>query len=696
MQYVIGVDVGGTFTDAVVRDETGSLTLGKAFSTPPDFDRGIVDSVGVAAEKLGLSVSALLSQTALLIHSCTVTENAVFDKTGVKAGLLVTRGFEEVLVIMRGGYGRWFGLTEEELKHPVKTDKPVPLIPVTMTRGIRERTDYKGEVLVHADAGEIRQAVKELVDAGAEAIAVCFLWSFKNDANEKIARKVLEEECPQLFRAISSEVAPSLGEYERASTVALSAYLGPLLSSYLRRLQQTVVDSGFRGSLLVMQAYGGLVPPAEAVTSVVGTIESGPASGLKASEFALGLLGEKNIIATDLGGTTFKAGVMREGVFDYAREPSVARYHYTLAKLDVVSIGAGGGSIVSVDPRLNLPKVGPNSAGAYPGPVCYDHGGNEPTLVDVDLILGYLDPRFFLGGRSTLNREKALAVFEEKVADRLGMDPLKAAAGIYTLANSIMFDLLHKITVERGLDPRRCALAAYGGQAGLHAGAYGPKLGVSEVVVPYAASVFSAFGLVLSDVVHQYFVAEHLRMLVPPATVNGIFTSMERKAVDQLVAEGFPRESIVLERALDMRFGRQVHVMAAPVKAGSLSDADVAAVCDQFEALYEQRYGKGSGHRQAGIEVMGFRLRATAVIPKPRLHEFEVLGNDARDAIVGSKEIYLDGQGLVEAQLYDFERLHSGNEVRGPAIVLTPITTILVFPGQLATCDRFKNVVITY
>lgn len=697
MDYMIAIDVGGTFTDCVVRDEAGTVTVGKAFSTPPDFDRGIIDAIATVAASLELTTKTLLESTTLLLHSCTVAENAVFDGKGVRAGLITTSGFEQTLYAMRGGYGRWFGLTEEELKRPVRTDKPPPFMSLEQVKGVRERTDYKGAILVSAKPDEVKQAVQQLLEIGVEALGVCFLWAFANPKNELVAQKAIREAYPDLFLVLSHEVSPKLGEYERMSTVALTAHLGPIVSTYLESLKASIEENGFQGHILVMQAYGGLVPITGIATKVVGTIESGPVAGLKASEFLAAQLGDKDVIATDMGGTSFKAGVMRSGRFDYSREPSVVRYHYAVPKMDIVSIGAGGGSIISVEGLNKTPRVGPKSAGAYPGPICYGHGGIEPTLTDVDLILGYLQPDRFFTGRKKLDHEKALAVFNQKVAEPLGMDALEAASQIYNLANSILYDLLHKITVERGTDPRNSTLVAYGGQAGLHACAYGPKLGVSKVIVPHTAAVFGAFGLAISDVVHDDFISTRVPMPASPKEVNGAFDALEEKIVIQLVREGFSTDTIRVERSLDMRYGRQVHTVVTPIDSqGPITEEDLQRACDRFEALYEQRYGKGSGHRGAGMAVTGYRLRATATLPKPQIREFDAGGSDPSAALLGNKEIYLEGKGSVKANLYDYERFAPGNKIIGPAIVITPITTVLLFPDQQATCDKYRNIVITW
>ena len=574
MPFVVGVDIGGTCTDCVVVDEAGRLTVAKAFSTPADFSKGILDALAVAAGTLGITVGALLGDTRLFLHSTTVAENAIVDGTLCKAGLLVTRGFESILYMTRGGYGRWSGLSEEETKNVIDTDKPPTLIPLPMIKGIAERTDVEGDVLVKPDEAEIERALRALVDAGAEAIGVCFLWGFRNPQNENLVKRIAQRLFPNLFLTMSSELAPTEGEYERTSTVALNVVLGPIVARYLANLRTRLTESGFSGTVLVMQAHGGLLRAEDAPARAVGMIESGPIGGLVGSKVLGNRLGIPNILATDMGGTTFKAGVIREGRIDYEREPRVYRYHYSLNKMDMVSIGLAGGSIISVDPSTGLPKIGPRSAGSDPGPVCYGFGGQEPTITDVDLLLGYLDPRFFLGGRSGLNRELALKVFEAKVADPLGMDPIEAAGSVYRLANSMMYDLLHKQTVEKGLDPRDYALFVSGGTAGMHMPAIAPELGVRMIVIPHSASVHGAFGLVSSDVVYTDVTALTLRAPVEASQINQIFAALTERVIERLMLAGFKREDIETERAVNMRYRHQVHVIPTPVEGAQTLDTE--------------------------------------------------------------------------------------------------------------------------
>jgi N-methylhydantoinase A len=391
-----------------------------------------------------------------------------------------------------------------------------------------------------------------------------------------------------------------------------------------------------------------------------------------------------------MGGTTFKVGTVRESLIEYQRESMVLRYHYALPKMDVVSLGLAGGSIISIDERTGTPRIGPRSAGSYPGPVCYAHGGEEPTITDIDAILGYLNPAYFLGGRAALDIDRARRAFEEKVAEPLGLDLIAAAAAMYKLANSLFFDLLHKTTVQRGLDPRRFALFSFGGTAGMHVGAYGEQLGVSRIVIPHSASVHGAFGLVTSDVAHEDQITQPLRAPFDVEAVAAIYRQLEEKIVGQLREEGFERSDMRLQRAIDMRYRRQVHIVTVPF-AESLE-----RTIDLFERLYEEKYGPQSAYREAGIELVSFRVRGVGAVGR---HEFraEQLGAaDAGGALVEHVSAWVDKAGeLQDVPGYDFERLRPGNVIDGPAIVWTPITTLVVPSGQSASVDEYRSLVVS-
>jgi N-methylhydantoinase A len=696
MRYVVGIDIGGTGTDCVVVDETGAVTLAKAFSTPPDFSRGILDSLGVAANELGVSRDELLANTSLFLHSTTVAENAVVDGTLATAGVITTGGFEDTLRTMRGGYGRWSGLTEEEKRNPIDTDKLPPIVPRNLVRGIRERTDRAGRILRAADDAEIEGAVRELLDEGVEALGVSLLWSFANPESEDRVRAVVQRLAPELFLTVSHEIAPIVGEYERTSTVAINARLGPVVRRYLDALRERLEADGFAGILLVMQAYGGLLPFDKAAGAPVGMIESGPVSGLVGSKTLGELIGVENIIAADMGGTTFKVGTVREGLIEYQRESMVLRYHYALPKMDVVSLGLAGGSIISIDERTGTPHIGPRSAGSYPGPVVYRHGGTEPTVVDVDAILGYLNPDFFFGGREQLDIDLARSVFEEKVAGPLGMDVIDAASSMYRLSNSLFHDLLHKTTVQRGLDPRGFSLFSFGGTAGMHVGVYAEELGVDQIVIPHSASVHGAFGLITSDIAHEDQITHPMRDPVDVASAREIFETLERRVVSQLAEEGFDGERVRIRRSIDMRYRRQVHIVTVPVKAeGEIDEAAVAQAVERFEALYQEKYGRDSAYREAGVELVSFRLRGEGAVQKP-VFRVEDLGDaDASAAIVKTVDAWVEGAGEIQpVDGYDFERMAPGATLTGPAIIWTPITTVVIGQGQVAHVDEYKNLTI--
>jgi N-methylhydantoinase A len=695
--YVVGIDIGGTCTDCVVIGDEVGVTLGKAFSTPPDFSGGIFDSLSAAAEQLGIGVGDVLAGTRLFLHSTTVAENAVIDGTLATAGVITNRGFEDTLFAMRGGYGRWSGLTEDEKRNPIDTDKLPPIVPRALVVGIGERTDSSGDVKVPPDEAEVEQAAGRLIEAGVEAIGVSMLWSFANPSTEQLIGAVVRRLAPDVFLTLSHEIAPIVGEYERTSTVALNARLGPVVRGYLDNLRRRLTEAGFSGQLLVAQAYGGLLPVEEAAERPVGMIESGPVSGLVGSQSLGERLGFRNIIAADMGGTTFKVGTVREGLIEYQRESMVLRYHYALPKMDVVSLGLAGGSIISIESRTGTPRIGPRSAGSYPGPISYAHGGEEPTITDIDAILGYLNPDFFLGGRVSLDIERARTLFEEKVAQPLGLETIEAAAAMYKLANSLFYDLLHKTTVQRGLDPRRFALFSFGGTAGMHVGVYGERLGVSHVVIPHSAAVHGAYGLVTSDVAHEDQITHPLRAPFDAGVVRDLYAELEARVLGLLAEEGFSRDETRLQRMIDMRYRRQVHILTVPVVGdGEPSEELLANTVELFERLYEEKYGPQSAYREAGIELVSFRVRGSGAVRKPELRVLELGEADAAEAVIKTVTAWVDKAGaLQEVPGYDFERLRPGNVVQGPAIVWTPITTLVVPPGQLAKLDEYRNLVMT-
>lgn len=698
-KYLVATDVGGTCTDTIVFSAGEGVNLGKALSTPPSFADGVMDSIASAARSMGITAEELLENTALFIHGSTVVDNTVLTRDGSRSGLVTTAGFEDTVLVTRGAYGRWGGLTEDRIKHPVRTDRGAPLVDPDCIVGVKERVDYKGEVLLDIDEVAAERAIRNLVqDKGVKAIAVSFLWSFYNAANEKKIKDIVKRVAPDVYCTLSSEIAPVPGEYERTSTALINAYCGSITRSYLGSLQQLLNAGGYRGPTMVMQGYGGLLPATEAAERSIGMLECGPAAGVIGSQVLGKLLDQPNIIATDMGGTTFKVSVIQDGTIEYAREPMVDRFHYTQPKIEVVSIGSGGGSIVSLEAGSKAPRIGPRSAGSVPGPVCYGRGGTEPTLTDVFMLIGYMDPNIFLGGTMKLDRDGAYRAFEDRIAKPLGLSVEEAAFGVYRVATAQITDLIHEITVERGLDPRDFVLHVFGGSCGMVAGMFGAELNVKQMVVPYTASVNCAFGLVSADIVHEYSTTALLPVPSPAADVNALFAPMVERALRDLKSEGFEGDRVQFEWSVDLRYSRQVHEMTTPVKASTpLTNDGLAQLVADFEALYERKYGKGSAFREAGIEMTMFRLTARGLMDRPKMEAAPLQGADSSAAKVGQRPIFVEARnGMVPANIYDFEKLKPGNVVAGPAVIHTPITTIVLQDRQTGTVDGYRNVIIDF
>ncbi len=696
MGYSIGVDVGGTFTDCVVISPDGSIATGKSLSIPDDFSEGVINSIKVAIESLGEKPHKILPQTDYFCHGTTVAENALLTRTGAKAGLITTRGFEDTILIMRGK-GRIAGLGEEAITHPVMTDKPIPLIPRKLIEGVLERVDYKGRVLTPISKREVSTAIDRLKKQKVNAIAICLLWSFKNSSHERFVKETIHQMDPSIFVTTSSDLVPVEGEYERTATTAINAYAGPVFSSYLGALTRKLRKNGFKKQLLVMQAYGGVLPASVAVERSVGVIESGPVAGVIASQFLASKLGYQNVIAADMGGTTFKVGLIRSGTFQYANEPTIAQYSMLTPRLDIVSIGAGGGSIASIEPLTGTLRVGPQSAGAKPGPICYGAGGEEPTVTDADLLLGYLNPDYFLGGRMKLQVQKTMRIFEEKLCKALKLDPLQAAEAIYRIANSQMADLIRKVTIERGEDPREFVLFSYGGASPVHSCSYAPELQIAKTIVPATSSVYGAFGVVTSDVIHEYLLSDHLTVPAEPGRVSRIFSDLEASARDALQADGFGSKESTISRLMEIRYRRQVHQLPVPVpQKHRLNSRDLAQVYADFEQLYETTYGPGTAFREAGMEIVHFRVRAVGFARRPPFVKTIGKANGGKASASGRRKVFSEkDEAFVMTPIYDLKGFKPGNKLVGPAVIETPVTTVVVRSDQSAEMDGYRNIILT-
>lgn len=693
-QYIIGVDTGGTFTDTVIVDNDGNIAAGKALTNYASFEAGVVGALENAAGKLKTELRDILGKTIFFGHGTTLGTNSVINRRFAKVGVIATKGHEDVSFIMRA-VGRTDGLSEMEIRHQAICQKPVPIAPRHLVKGVTERVDCFGKVVIPLNRAELEQIVKELIAQGVEAIAVCLLWSFANPKHEQEIKAMVSSTYPDIEVVISSEVTPQIREYARTMSVIIEAAIARTMRKYLSSLNSRLNQMGLRYPVSIMQAHGGVNSSAKA--RAISTIESGPTGGLIGARFLAQILNDGNIIATDVGGTSFDVGILHDRSWSFAREALVSRWRVSIPMVEITSVGAGGGTIARIDPRTKALRIGPDSAGSYPGPVCYDLGGTEPTVTDADVILGYLNPDYFFEGRMKLNKEKALKVMEEKIAKPLGMTAVEAAAGIYDIINSFMADNLRACVIGKGYDPKEFVLYAYGGNGPMHVASYAKDLGVPKALVPLYAPVFSAFGIASSDVIHTHKFSQIHNMPAAPQKIQSTFERMEATAVQDMLdeGEGFRREDVIVERELDMRYGRQIHEVSIGIKGGDLGAEDLNRVIAEWEKKYEILFGKGSAYREAGVQIVSFRVTSRCLTPKPILREHEsTVQRDVSRHVKSRRPVFFrEYNKYVETNIYGFEELQVGGRIVGPAIIEGPTSTTVILPNQLVTVDKYLNLV---
>jgi N-methylhydantoinase A len=698
MPYLVGIDIGGTFTDCAIVDRAGKLLTTKVPSTPQDFSRGMMDALGAGAQALGLELGRFCRDIDFLSHGTTVGTNTIIQKKGAKVGLITTRGHEDAIHIMRGsrGYG---GRDIRKVVHFPETSKPRPIVPKRLIRGVSERVDCFGEVVVELNLQEAENAVRELLAQGVEAIAICFLWSFRNPRHELRVKELVRRIAPRLFVTCSFDIAPKWGEYERVTATTLNAYLGPVMSGYLEKLNSSLKTLGYRHGLQITQCSGGTVPVERAGEAPLLTLDSGPVSGVTASMFLSAAMGEKNVITTDMGGTSFDVAIIHDGRPAYSFVANTDQYEYFLPKVDLQAIGAGGGSLVRAQADTRTMTVGPDSAGAFPGPVCYGRGGTVPTVTDAQLVLGYLDPGRFAGGRMTLNRDAALQAITG-LASKIKMSPLECAAGICRIVELQMADVIRKVTVEKGYDPRDFVLFAFGGAGPAHAGVFAQELGVRKVVVPQrkAASTWCAFGAAAADVLHLF---EHSEIMVTPVAANRIneaLAGLQKKAAQLMTSEGIAASRQRFEFSLDVRHKGQINEVEVPLDGARLKNDYEPRLRRHFVTLYEKLYGRGAALAGAELEIVVCRLRARALTPRPRLNRAKKVSFAIPKAAKRPlRSIYWPDLGRHRpTPVFDGEKLASGNRIKGPAIVETADTTVVVHPGRTLRLDPLGNFEITF
>jgi N-methylhydantoinase A len=691
-RYRLGVDVGGTHTDLVLLDTaTGELEVEKVASTSRNPALGVLEGVAKLKAK-GIA----LDRIAFFAHGTTITTNALLEMRGAKVGLLITKGFRAVQEIQ--GQARDGNLFDYFYA------KPAPIAPQSLTREIPERSDHAGQVLVPLDREAVRRAARELAAQGAESFAVCYLFSFMNPGHELETRALIAEEFPGVHVSLSCEVLPRIREWPRMSTTLINAYLEPVLVRYIDHLNRGLDQAGIATpQRFLMQSNGGVMPFSAAVAGgrTVHTLLSGPAAGAQASAYLAETEARQGLVTLDMGGTSADIAFIEGGVPLETTESTIARRQIDVPALDLTSISAGGGSIAWLDAGGFL-NVGPHSAGADPGPACYGRGGTKPTVTDADLISGLLNPDYFLGGAQKLDIDAAYGALQHDIAEPLKMDVRDAAAGIRRIVDMRMADEVRVFAAKRGVDLTAFTLLPFGGAGAVHAAAVAQELSMRRILVPPRPGAFSALGLLCTDVVHDY-IRSGLKPLsdLSAEHAEAIFQELEARARVELQAEGLRLSDAVFERELDLRYSGQGYELRVPLDGlfhGLLTQSSLFAVRTRFDERHTQIHGHAAKDRP--VEVVSYRVRARVSVPKYR----PVAGQKPRTprpseaALKGRRQIHLagegSGQGLIEARLYERDRLDIGATISGPSIVEQFDATTVLQPGWRATVDAFRNLIL--
>ncbi len=680
-QHRLTVDTGGTFSDFVyVNEATSEITVAKVPSTPDDPSRAILAGVETLVAR-GVAPNDIR----YFCHGTTVGTNALLEGKGVRTGLLVTKGFRGI-----------YEVAEQSRPHgpvifDIMYDRPAKLVPPSRTGEVAERVSFEGEILQALDEEALRRTLRELRAEGVELIAVCLLFSFLAPQHEERVRAIVAEEIPGCGVSLSSEIVPQIREYYRLSTTAVNAYLQPILARYIDNLDTRLKSAGVvTPQKYIMQSNGGMSTFAATAKKAVATVLSGPAGGITASVHACRTTGFQNLITFDMGGTSCDVALIKDGAPSVSNRGKVEGRDVLLPMIDINTVSAGGGTLAYVD-RLGELIVGPQSAGAIPGPACYMRGGKQPTITDCNLVLGYLSPDNFLGGRMRLDIEAARRAIETAVARPLGMDVVDAAEGIVRIINVKMQEAIKAISTMRGHDLRDFRLLAFGGAGPLHAASMTADLGMAGVVIPLYPGVYSAMGLVMSDVKHDYVRSRLVNVArITEDEINAIFAELAARARADLIGEDFSTDSIDIEYALDMRYAGQGYEMTLPCPH-PLKPGELATLRSAFDAEHCKSFGHTAPSEP--VEIVSWRLRGIGRVPPVTLPRYEATGMRLEDAVREVRKARFGGK-MLDCPVYQRERLDVGVSFTGPAIVDQLDCTSVIAPGQTATVDAYKNIVV--
>lgn len=674
----VATDIGGTFTDLVFVDQQGKIGVAKSHTTPPNFEKGVLDVISVS----GINTDQLET----FIHGTTVIINALTERKGVKTGLITTKGFRDVLEIARGNRPDLFNIHYE---------KPLPFVPRFLRQEVEERMNYKGEVVQALHKERLKEIIEYFKKEKVEAIAVSFLHSYSNPVHEIETVEYIKELWPEVAVTASHEVTREWREYERTSTTVLNSYVKPIASSYVDRLENKLKEVGNKSNKYIMQSNGGTTTFEQSKQTPINMVESGPVAGIYGSAILGNILGEKNIIAFDIGGTTAKCSLIDNGEVKVTTEYNIERtdrtagYPIKVPVVDIVEIGNGGGSIAWIDEGGSL-RVGPQSAGALPGPIAYGKGGTEPTTTDANLVVGRLSPKNF---DSEVDMEKVKKAISEKIAKHFDTSVDEAALGIIRIANSNMLNALKLISVRKGYDPRDFALVAFGGGGSMHAPALAKELGVRKVIVPVATSVFSAWGMLMTDLRHDY-IQTFIRRVegIDFDELNKTLGNQEASAIDQYKKEGVKEESILFSRFVDLRYVGQEHTVKVPVPNGQISNANMKQVIQKFHEAHEQLYTFKL--EESPTEIVNLHLIALGSVKKPELAKLENVGGTLQGALIEVRPVLFEEHGWIDTNVYNRNKLSPNTVMEGPVIVEEQSASTVVYPGQTVTVDAYGNLII--
>jgi N-methylhydantoinase A len=680
MTWRVGVDSGGTFTDVCLFDDaTGRVEVWKVASTPDDPSRGIADGVAQGAAKVDATAAAI----GYFGHGTTVATNALIQHRGVRTGLITTAGFRDLLEI---------GRQKRPDLYDLQVDKPVTLVPRDLRLEVPERVRHDGSVEIPLDEAAFRDAVRQLRAAGVEAVAVCFLYGFVRTAHEETAQRILAEEFPAAFACVSHQVAPEFREFERMSTTVVNAYLGPVMRRYIERLAGRLTGLGMTATPHLTQSNGGVIGFDQAARLPVRTVLSGPSTGVVGAQEVGRLAGYPDLITFDMGGTSTDVALLQGGACRMASEAVVHGYPIKAPMLDIHTVGAGGGSIAFIDSG-GLLKVGPRSAGADPGPVCYGLGNTEPTVTDANVVLQTLNPTHLLGGRMQVRQDLAGAAIE-RLAATLGMAKMATAQGIISVVTANMARAIRVISVQRGHDPRDYTLVAFGGAGPLHAARLAKELEIGRILVPRNPGILCAMGLLLTDLRADFATTRlHTLSTAALADIADAFRVLAAQADAWFAEEGIAADARLVSRMVDMRYAGQNYELAIPLPDGPIGPASLEALAEGFAAAHQRMYGFVA--EDEPVQLVTFRVEAAGVVPKATFKPQADAGPDASAAIVARREVWLpEAGGFVACPVYERDRLLAGNRIVGPAIVEQMDATTVVLPGMVGWVEPYMNLIM--